>query len=118
MSALHQPRIVEYQKVGGLFFKLSRLTSGLKTLGTIRSICHGIVQPRTSMIQDHEALSVFTHSGPLADLGDRTLWVDCRPSRQASIGQMETVDGAASSLLAWSLRAPRVGGACVNEKRT
>lgn len=32
----------------------------------IRSICHAIVQPRTSMIQDHEALSVFTHSGPEA----------------------------------------------------
>ncbi|WP_207225382.1 hypothetical protein, partial [Pseudomonas orientalis] len=28
--------------------------------------CHAIVQPRTSMIQDDEALSVFTHSGPIS----------------------------------------------------
>ena len=37
------------------------------TTDTTRSICLVIVPPITSMIQDDEAMSVFTHSGPGAD---------------------------------------------------
>jgi hypothetical protein len=55
---------------------------------------------------------------PEQALVGRPLLADCYLSSRAEIGQMETVDSAASSLLAWSLRAPRVGGTCVNEKRT
>ncbi|EPJ97436.1 hypothetical protein CFII68_01465 [Pseudomonas sp. CFII68] len=49
MSALHQPRIVEYQKLGGLFFKLSRLMSGLKTLGNLA----GVVNNCPASIKKH-----------------------------------------------------------------
>jgi hypothetical protein len=59
------------------------------TTDATRSICLEIVQPRTSMIQDDDAMSVFTHSGPFSacreGLKSRSMAVPVREGIPCSI---------------------------------